>query len=218
MTGLLGQYHYPKDEIEPLIKKFSRGDLSERDNVIEGKLEVPSQNLFKALPDKNSDEYRRLHARGKKSIENSELGMVILNGGMATRFSGAVKGIIEVFDGRSFLELKIEDARKVSANIHFYIMNSFATSSQTAGHLEDRNYFGAKDSIEMFGQFIGPRVTDKGGYFKSEDKIQSFYGPGHGDFPYAFRLSGMLDKFIKSGGRYPSDFRVPYRAWTGTHF
>ena len=32
--------------------------------------------------------------------------MVILNGGMATRFGGVVKGVVEVFDGMSFRKYK----------------------------------------------------------------------------------------------------------------
>ncbi len=129
--------------------------------------------------------------------------MVILNGGMATRFGGAVKGAVEVFDGKSFLELKIRVADRVSEKIRFFIMNSFATEEKTEEHFRDKGYFGVEDRVEMFNQFIAPRIDKNGGYYTpGDDPMKAFYGPGHGDFPYAFRESGLLERFEESGGRY----------------
>ena len=65
----------------------------------------------------------------------------MLNGGMATRFGGVVKGVVDVIDGRSFLELKLAQARR-SGPLPFVIMNSFATDDATKEHLVENDYFG----------------------------------------------------------------------------
>src|SRR3712207_8661149 len=48
---------------------------------------------------------------GVAAIRRGEVAMAVLNGGMATRFGGVVKGIVEAVDGRSFLEWKLREAR-----------------------------------------------------------------------------------------------------------
>lgn len=198
---LLKEYYFPK-EIDNLIRQYRQGAITPEDNIIKEKIEYPPQQSFKVLPPKESPEYRQLHEIGTSAIKNGRLGIVILNGGMATRFGGVVKGTIEVFDGMSFLELKIRDALKVSGNIRFFIMNSFSTREKTKRYFEEKNYFEVPEKIRMFNQYIAPRITESGEYFKPEDEEQAFYGPGHGDFPYAFRSSGLLDEFVDSGGEY----------------
>lgn len=199
---LLKEYDFQKDEINNLIRQYRSGAINPEDNIIQEKIEYPPQQSFKTLPLEESPEYSQLHKTGMNAIEDGMLGVVILNGGMATRFGGIVKGVIEVFDGMSFLELKIRDALKVSGNVRFFIMNSFSTREKTKQYFEEKNYFNIPEKIRMFNQFIAPRITESGEYFNPEDEEQAFYGPGHGDFPYAFRSSGMLDEFIDSGGKY----------------
>ncbi len=200
--SLLEKYTYPKDEFEKLIKKYCLKEITLENNIIKEKIEYPGEKDFKTLPLKDSSEYKELYRIGINSIENGQLGMVILNGGMATRFGGVVKGIVEVFDGMSFLELKIRDALKVSDNVSFYIMNSFATEERTGQHFKEKEYFNIHEKIKMFNQYIAPRITEDGKYFQSVVEEEKFYGPGHGDFSYAFNTSGQLDNFIESGGKY----------------
>jgi UTP--glucose-1-phosphate uridylyltransferase len=199
---LLSKYNYPKAEIENLIENYRTGNIRPEDNIIKAKLEYPSDSDFKSLPPKDSLGYQELYEAGINAIESGQLGMVILNGGMATRFGGVVKGIVEVFDGMSFLELKVKSALKISQNIKFYIMNSFSTDQKTRQHLEEKNYFNVPDKINIFNQFIAPRITAGGEYFKPDVEEKAFYGPGHGDFPLAFKKSGLLNSFIKDGGKY----------------
>ncbi|MFH1414476.1 MAG: UTP--glucose-1-phosphate uridylyltransferase [Elusimicrobiota bacterium] len=199
---LLKEYHYPAAEIERLIESYRTGNLKQENNIISGMLKCPAEDDFISLPPVPSGEYGRLKQRGIESISKGELGIVILNGGMGTRFGGLVKGAVEVFDGLSFLELKIKETSKVSPEIKLFIMNSFATSAKTEQLLNDKGYFGVPGSIKMFNQYIAPRIDEKGSYLRSETGIDAFYGPGHGDFPYAFRDSGLLDEFLSSGGKY----------------
>ncbi|MGM0440966.1 MAG: UTP--glucose-1-phosphate uridylyltransferase [Elusimicrobiota bacterium] len=199
---ILRKYNYQKDKIEKLIKSYRAGEFNEEDNVIDDQLGYPSSDDFKTLPPRDSKEYKKLDRLGKEAIENGQLGVVVLNGGMATRFGGVVKGVVEVFDGKSFLELKIKDSLRVSDKIDFYIMNSFSTHEKTRKHFEDKNYFGVPDKIHFFNQFIAPRLKEDGSYFEGPEEMDSFYGPGHGDFPYCIKKSGRLDEFIDGGGKY----------------
>ncbi len=199
---MLQKYNYQKDEIEKLIRRYRDGKFTEEDNVIREDIKYPSPDDFKELPPRESKEYKRLEKIGRQAIDNGELGVVVLNGGMATRFGGVVKGVVDVFDGKSFLELKIKDSLTVSDNIEFFIMNSFSTHEKTKQHFEKKDYFGVSDKIHFFNQFIAPRLKEDGSYFEIEDELDSFYGPGHGDFPYCIKKSGQLDRFLDEGGKY----------------
>ncbi len=199
--SLLKKYKYPKDKIEKLILDYRSGKITPDNNTIRGTITYPKESDFVELPAKDTVKNKELFEIGMKAIEAGGLGIVVLNGGMATRFGGRVKGTVEVFDGMSFLELKINDAFKVSGKIKVYLMNSFASDKKTKEHMEEKGYSGNKD-IEMFNQYIAPRITEDGQYFKADQEEEMFYGPGHGDFPSAFKESGLLDKFIGSGGKY----------------
>ena len=196
---LLRQYQTPP-ALKQLTKAYREGRIKSEDNIIRENIEYPSEEDFLVLPEKGTDEYKALFNKGMESINNGELAVVILNGGMATRFGGAVKGIVEVFDEKSFLQLKIADTIKISSEIKYFIMNSFSTAEKTRKHFDDNNWFGVPGKIRMFNQYIAQRIEEDGTEFLPEDG--SFYGPGHGDFPYALRSSGLLDEFLSSGGKY----------------
>ncbi len=67
--------------------------------------------------------------RGREALEAGQVAVAVLNGGMATRFGGAVKGVMEALGGRSFLEIKYAQARERGASL--LVMNSFATHRVT---------------------------------------------------------------------------------------
>jgi UTP--glucose-1-phosphate uridylyltransferase len=94
----------------------------------------------------------------------------VLNGGMATRFGGVVKGLVEAVDGISFLEAKLRDAE--AAGVPLVLMNSFATDEATAEAL------GERDGVIVFTQTVSLRLDPDGSLFPGP----SPYAPGHGDF------------------------------------
>jgi UTP--glucose-1-phosphate uridylyltransferase len=81
-------------------------------------------------------------------------------------------------------------------------MNSFSTSDKTLEHFEEKKWFGIPEKIRMFDQYIAPRITEDGEEFVPAEEEKSFYGPGHGDFPYAVKSSGLLKEFLDGGGKY----------------
>lgn len=183
------------------------GRLSLAGNAVRGKLLAPPEDSIQNVPRPGTKERARLDELGVAAIRDGKFGVVILNGGMATRFGGVVKGIVEVVDGCSFLELKIRDtllaAKQHGGEIPIYLMNSFATDDATKEHLAENDWFGAgEDGIETFTQFISVRMTADGEIFETADGQPSPYGPGHGDFAPALKASGCLQHFLDRGGRH----------------
>jgi UTP--glucose-1-phosphate uridylyltransferase len=149
-----------------------------------------------------------LREAGAQAIARGELGVLILNGGMATRFGGVVKGVVDVLGpGRSFLALKLADVRRAQAahggRIPVFVMNSFATDEATRAHFAQHGWFGLpRDQVQFFTQFVSVRLTPDGDLFLDERGLPSWYGPGHGDCPQAFARSGLLERFLQCGGRH----------------
>ena len=83
---------------------------------------------------------------------------------LATRFGGAVKGAVEAFEGRSFLELKALQARRLGP-VPLVVMNSFATRGPTAAHLREREL---EDGVYAFVQSASLRLTRAGGLFRDD--------------------------------------------------
>jgi UTP--glucose-1-phosphate uridylyltransferase len=106
-----------------------------------------------------------------------------------------VKGIIEAVRGRSFLEVKLAQARRFGA-VPFLIMNSFATHARTLEFLAAR---GLADDAEVFLQSVSLRLTPEGDVLRDAAGRVSLYAPGHGDFPGALRRSGMLSRLRARG-------------------
>ncbi len=189
------------------------GNLSKENNIISGDLRSPPPQSIKELPGKSSSSWQKLNELGCASIGRGELGVVILNGGMATRFGGVVKGTVKVLPGgpkgagRSFLALAMEDVKQAQqrcgGKIQVFLMNSFATDADTRKHFADHDNFGLDaDQVHHFSQFVSVRMEKNGDLFRLEDGGVSPYGPGHGDFPPAFRKSGMLQELVARGGKY----------------
>jgi UTP--glucose-1-phosphate uridylyltransferase len=144
-----------------------------------------------------ADEARRLADAGRAAIAAGQVAVVVLNGGMATRFGGAVKGVVEAVAGRSFLEIKLEQVRR-QGPVPFLAMNSFATHAQTREFLASR---GLEREVDTFLQFVSLRLTPEGDLFRDGAGRISPHAPGHGDFPEALRVSGLLERLERRGVR-----------------
>ena len=139
---------------------------------------------------------RREYAEsGRAAIERGGVALAVLNGGMATRFGGAVKGIVEAVGGRSFLEIKLAQAEP-QGRVPFLVMNSFATHASTLRFLAER---GLERRVAPFVQDVAVRLTPRGELFRTGGGEISPYAPGHGDFPYALRRSGELRRLREAG-------------------
>jgi UTP--glucose-1-phosphate uridylyltransferase len=205
--AFLQQYGFDPELQARWQQDVANGRLAKKTNVVTGDLLAPPPGTMKKLPGSTTKAARELERLGREAIDKGQLGVVVLNGGMATRFGGVVKGVVPVLDkARTFLGLCIEDAKnneRAGGAIPLFFMNSFATDVATKAHFAEHQDFGAPPGrIEHFTQFVQLRMTQKGELFRLQNGDVSPYGPGHGDFPAAFRRCGALQRFRDRGGRY----------------
>src|SRR6185312_8081312 len=148
-----------------------------------------------ALPPQGTPEHDALVTRGKQALARGEVGVVILAGGMATRFGGVVKASVPVVGDKSFLAVKVADVRKAAPKAPIYVMTSAATHDKINEQIKKEELAG----VHAFSQLVSLRLTPKGEIFV-EDGKPSPYATGHGDLTFALRASGVLDAFRASGG------------------
>ncbi|AWV90166.1 UTP--glucose-1-phosphate uridylyltransferase [Bradymonas sediminis] len=201
--GVLEANHFDVEEFMALRQAYLSGELSASKNRLGGEVEVPADEDVRELPGRDSAEGRAFIALGEAAISRGEVGIVVLNGGMATRFGGVVKGCVEVFDGLSFLALKARDIGRYGSAARMLLMNSFATAEKTAQHLRAHDNFGLNtDQIIHFNQSVSLRMAPEGELFRRDEAQNvSLYAPGHGDLQTAIRREALAE-FRRSGGKY----------------
>lgn len=189
-----------------LRAELAAGRFTPERNHVRGTVEAPRAADVGRLPPPGP-EREALRQRGLAALRAGEVGLVLLNGGMATRFGGCVKGVLEIDGDRSFLGLKLLDAQRAGAAAGgpapvVILMNSRATGADTAAHLAARAHYGYPAArVWAFEQHWAPRLRPDGELFLGDDEAPSFYGPGHGDLVDGLRQSGLLARFRSQGGR-----------------
>ena len=198
----LDAYGFDAGEFERLRERVRTGDLSPESNVVTGEVRPPGPEDVTPLPDSPDSRYSAAHAAGLTALESGAVASVVLNGGMATRFGGVVKGVVEAVDGRSFLEVKLGQAAALSeqwgVEVPTAVMNSFATDEPTRAFLESR---GVPQPL-YFAQRVSLRLEADGELFRDDEGAVSLYAPGHGDFLPALRESGTLQRLRDRGIRH----------------
>jgi UTP--glucose-1-phosphate uridylyltransferase len=186
--SVVERYHFDEPLFERLRALVADGTLSKESNYVRGRIEP--------LPDRELTQLDRVHeAAGREAIERGEVAAAVLNGGMATRFGGLVKGIVEAVDGRSFLEWKLLDAQR--AGVPMVVMNSFATDEAT------REFVAGLEVPPpiFFSQSVSLRLNPDGSLFEDDAGTTSPYAPGHGDFVPSLRREGVLAELRARGVR-----------------
>jgi UTP--glucose-1-phosphate uridylyltransferase len=144
------------------------------------------------LPPAGTPEHDRLTTLGKQAIARREVGVVILAGGMATRFGGVVKAAVPVVADKSFLAVKVADVR-LAGPLPIFVMTSAATHDRIVQQIRDERL----DGVECFPQHVSLRLTPAGELVQPPAP----YATGHGDLVDALRGSGVLARFRAAGGR-----------------
>lgn len=200
----LGRFDFDHGRFERLRSDYLDGKLDPARFGVVGSVSAPSDDSFLRIPPSDSREYEELFELGEAALAAGEVGVIILNGGMATRFGGQVKGTVEVLNGRSFLQLKLSQIahRPWAKQVPIYLMNSFATEEPTRQHLLDEPQVELDAAnLQHFVQDVAPRLLPNGSLYRNPAGALSYYGTGHGDLPEAFRRS-QLSPFLDRGGRY----------------
>lgn len=170
------------------------------DNALTESISPPPPEAITELP--SGPDAASNAAVGRALLTKGEAALVLLNGGMATRFGGRVKGVVEALPGRSFLALQMARMTELGA-CPLLVMNSHATDAITAQHLKDNDSFGMSSSdLFTFKQAAAPRVRPDASLYRDPKGELSLYGPGHGDLLPSLRRSGALKWLRERGVRY----------------
>ena len=190
--------HFEHDEFERLRQRLR--DDSFPDNAPRGSINPPPPGAITDLPSGTT-------ATANGTVGSALLGagraaLVLLNGGMATRFGGQVKGVVEALPGQSFLALQMTRMAELSP-CPLLIMNSAATDAATSQHLEESAFFGLDPAnVFSFTQGAAPRLRPDSSLYRDEAGQLSLYGPGHGDLLPSLRRSGALKWLSARGVQY----------------
>lgn len=192
--------------IEALAGQLAAGVDLAAANIIDGEIIPPPTGAWLDFSSSAAD-HATWHRRGMEHLRAGHLGLLVLNGGMATRFGNVVKGTVTVDGSTSFIGWKLKDAlavaRRAGAEPPIVIlMNSEATHSATMEHLDVHNFFGyPKERLWTFRQCWSVRFTPDGSLYRDQDGSVSYHGPGHGDVITCLKDSGLLERFRSLGGR-----------------
>jgi UTP--glucose-1-phosphate uridylyltransferase len=155
----------------------------------------------------------QLEGLGLAALAAGKVAMLVLNGGMATRFGGGAKGVVPVVPGHpkvSFLAIKLAEVRQrasaSNASIPAVLMHSFATAPASEGHLAEIDWSGLPEvDRNSFSQSIMPRVLPDGTPLQDLpeaadlDDAALYSAPGHGDTLGRLRGSGVLSRLQARG-------------------
>lgn len=195
LAALLARFHHSEVPLDRLRALIAATPDSEQLHRIKEPVSVPDEAEAVSPPVAGDPEHARLDALGRAAIARGELAVVILAGGMATRFGSSVKALAPVLDGTAlrFVDLKLADLALLGG-IDTTLMTSFATDEALRDAL-------AEAPVHFASQFISLRLNPDGSLFHDADGALSPHAPGHGDLPAALRLSGTLDRLRAAGVR-----------------
>ncbi len=127
---------------------------------------------------------------------------MIVAGGAGTRFGGAVKGLVQVLDGKTFLDLKLDDTRSVGQRygkqVPVALMTSVLTDEGLRERLKEESRLG---EVLFFQQQMLPRLTESFDIYLEHGE-PSLAPSGHGDFYRAFKESGVGPDLHRRGVRH----------------
>lgn len=198
---LLTRFAFDQERFEADRRAIIEGQLSSETHTVTAEIEAAPGVVDM------SERAEEARVAGEAALAAGKVASVVLNGGMATRFGGVVKGVVEVYDGKSFIALKAEDVRRAQdrfgARIPLVLMNSFATRDATREHVATHDRFGLPEAgLLEFEQSISVRMNPDGSLFIGDDGKPSYHAPGHGDFFACIRRSGVLQKLRDAGVEY----------------
>ena len=171
-------------------------------NRVRGEVTPPLPEDIDSLPDRTSDEGRRLELLGLEALRRGELAVVVLAGGMATRMGGVVKALVEIRPALTFLDARLAEREHWSAvadaPLPLVLMTSYATDDpirETLGNTLDGR------RVDAFTQGVSLRLTPDGHLFRTAEDRPSLHATGHGDLPDSIRGAGTLGRLMDEGVR-----------------
>ncbi|MHB8879687.1 MAG: UTP--glucose-1-phosphate uridylyltransferase [Myxococcaceae bacterium] len=186
-----------------LLSRLKREGKLEPTPALAGSVQPLEQGDLRPLPAEGTPEGERCLKRVEQAFRDGQVGALVVAGGAGTRFGGGVKGLVPVLGERTFLDLKLEDAR--SAGVRFgrkvpvAIMTSPITDADIRANLQRT---GAAEGVLLFEQRMLPRLTPAGEVYRGPDGQPSLAPSGHGDVFRALRESGVGEQLRRLGVKH----------------
>jgi len=181
-----------------LVAAWKRGEVVDAPPA--GSLEPLRPGDVTPLPARGTAEHARLAAIGEALLRAGRVAALVVAGGAGTRFGGAVKALVPVVDGETFLDLKLLDAERTSARVGrpvpVALMTSFLTSAGIADHLAAHP---PTVPVLPFVQAALPRLTPSGEIAGDASGPPSLAPSGHGDVFRALRAGGVGEQLRAQG-------------------
>jgi UTP--glucose-1-phosphate uridylyltransferase len=153
-----------------------------------------------ALPLRGTKEHARLQALGKQLLREGKVAALVVAGGAGTRFGGAVKALVPVVEGKTFLDLKLLDVERASERagrpVPVALMVSFLTEEGITEHLAAHP---PRVPVFPFLQAHLPRLTLDGEIAREPSGEPSLAPAGHGDVFRALATSGVGQRLRDQG-------------------
>lgn len=185
-----------------LLGKLKRGELMEAAAPTSA-LQPLQEGDIRKVPAAGTPEYERYRARGEEAFRDGQVAALIVAGGAGTRFGGAVKALVPVFGERTFLDIKLEEGRRLEERfgrpVPMAVMTSYLTHDGIAEHLEKTQQ---TKHVHLFRQRMLPRLTASHELWRDAEGQLSFAPSGHGDVFRALRESGVGEALRKGGVKY----------------
>jgi len=200
VQAMLAQHRFDPARFKQLASRL--GTQSAQDNFVKGKITPPRGDDLARLPVPGSAEYDKLCELGESALRGGRVALLVLAGGMATRMGGVIKALVDAVPGKSFLDLRRAEMRALERRYGMapplWLMTSHSTDAGIREALGD-DLDG--ETVATFTQHLSLRLTPTGSVFFDKTGQPSEHAPGHGDLPDALRESGLLDAFVKRGGK-----------------
>lgn len=209
----VASFSFDAARFDELRQKVSSGALDPAANRLTRAPAPLSEPPADLRPGIEPERRAALAAHGEQALRAGRVAILVLNGGMATRFGGGAKGVVSVVAGdprASFLAVKLGQvgtaAAALGGQIPVVLMHSFATQGPSEAHLAEIEWSGvALGDRYGFSQSVMPRVLPDGtplaelpGAAELPDTAL-YSAPGHGDTLGRFRDSGVLGKLRARG-------------------
>ncbi len=200
----LVEYRFDPDRFDLLRERLLGADAGPHRNWVQGRIVEPTASDVRPLAPLGSREREELAERGIAALRRGEVAVVLLAGGMATRFGGGVKALAEVLGGVTFLDAKAIDVahvgRRYGASVPMVLMTSFQSHHALGAAVEAYVDEGAR--ISLAPQSVALRLVRSGDLYRDGEGQVSLCAPGHGDLPEALQSSGTLATFAREGIRH----------------
>ena len=201
---ILERYYFDAAIFDFQMNRIQLDGFERSKNYLKRPTAVPKNEDLEQMPPRGSDEYAQLSKIGEEAFLNGEVLVVVLAGGMATRFGGGIKALAPILEGLSFAKVKQLDLEKYAIKhdmtCKLLFMTSFLSdesmSSWASSHSND--YV----KIATCPQSISLRLMTDGQIFREDHGDVSFYSPGHGDLLEVLSRSEDFKQFYETGGKY----------------